>query len=112
MSDHTHDEEFEHLAPIFHKKLHLREVVLHLMESIADEEFALAKLVCAEADKIHAFVGEKKNFPTCPHNQQIIDFNQEVSRLIEAVVMKEWLLLKKLEDTIRFVERPFCEDEE
>lgn len=112
MSDHTHDERFEHISPCLDKKPHLREVALHLLESIADEEFALAKLVCAEADKIHAFVGEKEDFPTCPHNEHIIDFNRGVSRLIETVMMKEQMLLKKLEDAIQFVERPVCEDEE
>lgn len=86
-------------------KVHLTprdKVVDDLLDSIAQEEMALASLVDAEASKLKAFVGDCCNFPTNPSNHEIITINKSVTRLLETVVMKEWLLLKKLEDVIDF----------
>ncbi|HZG59923.1 MAG TPA: hypothetical protein VEY68_05560 [Anoxybacillus sp.] len=84
----------------------LQDTLIDLMESVAREENALAHLIRAEADKIQAFVGKYCDFPTKPSNNEIIQLNRSVTQLMETIVMKEWLLLKKLEDTLEFVKKP------
>jgi hypothetical protein len=84
----------------------LQDTLLDLIESVAREEKALAHLIQAEADKIQAFVGKHCDFPTEPSNAEIIKLNRSVIQLMETIVMKEWLLLKKLEDTLEFVKKP------
>ena len=82
------------------------EVIIDLLESIALEEIALSHILNAEAEKIQAFVGECLDFPTKPNNHEIIKFNKSVQSLIETVVMKEWLLLKKLESVMDLIPSP------
>ncbi|MEJ9230883.1 hypothetical protein LAV79_15635 [Peribacillus butanolivorans] len=79
-----------------------KEVTIDLLESIALEEIALSHIMNAEAEKIQAFVGECLDFPTCPKNEEIIKFNKGVNQLLETIVMKEWLLLNKLENVLDF----------
>lgn len=89
-------------------KMELQKVLNLILDSIAKEEVALSQLMKAEAEKIQAFVGTNFNFPTCPSNEQILSFNESVSRLMENILMKEWLLLKKLEDTMKLINIPSC----
>jgi hypothetical protein len=84
----------------------LQNVLINLIDSVAREENALAHLIKAEADKVQAFVGKHCDFPTHPSNNEIIKLNRSVTQLLESIVMKEWLLLKKLEDTLEFVKKP------
>jgi hypothetical protein len=79
----------------------LPEVINDIIRSFTLEKVALANLINAEAEKIQAFVGERFNFPTNPSSQEILQFNQTTHRLMEAILMEEWLLLKKLETVIR-----------
>lgn len=74
------------------------EVIIDLLKSIAMEETALAHLIAAEARKVKAFVGRHENFPFGPSAAQIIAFNAQVFKMIDVIVMKEWLLLRKLKD--------------
>jgi hypothetical protein len=90
--------------------LSLDEVLFDLIESVADEEKALALLIRAEADKIQAFIGKNCEFPTKPSNKEILELNRSVTQMLETIVMKEWLLLKKLEKTLEVI-REECEDE-
>lgn len=75
----------------------LKNTVIDLLESIAFEEMALSNLINSEAEKILAFVGKESNFPLCSSHSDIIEFNQTVNLVIETIVMKEWLLLRKLD---------------
>ncbi|WP_345243335.1 hypothetical protein [Pontibacillus salipaludis] len=75
-----------------------KEVTIDLLESIALEEMALANLLNAEADKIQAFIGESYDFPSNPHPHEIISFNKGARKFVDSIIMKEWLLLKKLEE--------------
>ncbi|MDT9027821.1 hypothetical protein [Rossellomorea yichunensis] len=84
-----------------------KEVVIDLLESIALEEIALSHLINAEAEKIQAFVGCNLDFPTCPTNSEIFRFNAEEHKLMDVVVMKEWLLLRKLDNVMQLY--PFVE---
>lgn len=78
----------------------MEDTILDLMDSIAKEEKAIAHLLDSESKKIEAFVGCEFNFPTTPTNQEILHFNKSIHRIVEAVLMKEWLLYKKLETVI------------
>jgi hypothetical protein len=80
-----------------------QEAIIDLLESIALEEVALSHILNAEAEKIQAFVGNCLDFPTKPSNHEIIKFNKSVQDLIETIVMKEWLLLKKLENVMELI---------
>jgi hypothetical protein len=82
-----------------------KEVIIDLLESIALEEIAIAHLLNAESEKIQAFVGKRQDFPTSPSNKDIIKFNKGVNRFLETIVMKEWLLLTKLENVLELVEK-------
>ena len=90
------------------------ETMIDLMESIAKEELALSHLIASESNKIKAFVGTELDFPTCPTTTEILNFNYSVNKLMDTVLMKEWLLLKKLE-TVSHMKSTFkleneCED--
>ncbi|MGN8768194.1 hypothetical protein ACTNDP_01635 [Paenibacillus barengoltzii] len=93
------------------------EVIVDLLESIALEEIALSHLINAEAEKLQAFVGKHLDFPTCPSNETILKMNYQTSKLMDVIVMKEWLLLRKLEDVIFLCEEitpcpiDHCEEE-
>lgn len=76
------------------------EVVIDLLKSIAMEETAIAHILNAEAEKIRAFVGTEMNFPGAASGQDIARFNRQICKIIDVLVMKEWLLLRKLEDVI------------
>ena len=80
------------------------EVIIDLLASIALEEIALSHIMNAEGEKIQAFVGKCLDFPTHPSNAEIIKFNKSVVGLLDTVVMKEWLLLKKLGNVLEFDE--------
>lgn len=89
------------------------EVILDLMESIALEEIALSHLIKAEAEKIKAFVGDHRNFPSKPSTSEIIKFNRSVTRLMDTVLFKEFLLIRKLELVVSISEtEETCKEEE
>lgn len=83
-----------------HSPRHL--VIDHLLESIAQEDLALANILNAQAAKIHAFVGKDFDFPTHPSNEEIISLNNSSMRLLRMAVMKEWLALSRLEEVVDF----------
>ncbi|MDP4085162.1 MAG: hypothetical protein Q8934_11190 [Bacillota bacterium] len=83
----------------------LDEVITKIIDSVAEEELALAQLISSEANKINAFVGEYSDFPTSPTNSDILKFNQSVQKIIDSVMMKEWLLYKKIEMVLTLVEK-------
>ncbi len=78
------------------------EVIIDLLKSIALEENAIAHLLNAEAEKIQAFVGKDLCFPSNPSHQTILQFNAQIFKVLDLLVMKEWLLLRKLEDVISY----------
>lgn len=86
------------------------QVVTDLLKSIAMEEKALARLMEAEAAKVRAFVGKRGSFPRCPTPRQVLALNRQVFQLLDVVVMKEWLLLRKLQEAAALSPRPGPED--
>ncbi len=89
-----------------------KEVAIDLLESIALEEIALSHIMNAEAEKIQAFVGKHLDFPTHPKSRDILKFNKGVNQLLETIVMKEWLLLKKLENVMEFIDKDKHHDDD
>lgn len=87
------------------------EVTMDLLKSIAMDEMAIANVLSAEAEKIRAFVGKQLDFPTCPSNQEIMKFNTQVFKLVDVVVMEEWLLLRKLENVMELTDTSEFRDE-
>ena len=72
-----------------------------ILEGIAHEEMALANLVNAEALKLQAFVGQEYDFPTHPTTEEILSLNHISLQFLRAIVMKEWLLLSKIEHLLK-----------
>lgn len=83
----------------------LAEAITNIIESIAEEELALAQLITSEANKINVFVGEYSNFPSSPSNAEILNFNQSTQKMIDSLLMKEWLLHKKMELILTLIEK-------
>ncbi|OEH84494.1 hypothetical protein BHU72_09820 [Desulfuribacillus stibiiarsenatis] len=87
----------------------LKQAVVDLLESIALEEIALSHIVNAEAEKVQAFIGGEADFPMCSSYEELIRFNRSVNQVLDTVLMKEWLLLKKLENVMRIDKYQDCE---
>lgn len=85
------------------------EVVIDLLKSIAMEETAISHILNAEAEKIQAFVGKELDFPGCSSGHEIMRFNSQVFKVIDVLVMKEWLLLRKMENIMDFDQDCFPE---
>lgn len=79
----------------------LKETVIDLLESIALEEIALSHIINAEAEKIQAFVGKDLNFPITSSGADIIKFNQAINQMMDTLIMKEWILYKKLDKVMQ-----------
>lgn len=90
----------------------LENTVIDLLESIAYEELALSNIINSEAEKVLAFVGKESNFPLCSSSSDIIEFNLTTNNMMETIIMKEWLLLRKL-DKVSHIDftRGYKEDE-
>jgi hypothetical protein len=83
----------------------LDEAITKIIDSVAEEEMALAQLISSEANKINAFVGAFSDFPTSPTNLEIIKFNHSIQKIIDSVMMKEWLLYKRLEVVLTLLDK-------
>jgi len=80
------------------------ETYIDLLESIALEETALSHLLNAEAEKIQYFICR---ISSCTPPEVLIDFNVVVNETLETIIMKEWLLLRKLEKVSRIFNKQF-----
>lgn len=78
----------------------LEETVIDLLESIALEEIAISHLINAEAEKNQAIIC--KYFNNDKHNgiHEIIRCGQNTTKLMDSVIIKEWLLFRKLETAL------------
>lgn len=80
----------------------LNDALTQLVKSIAIEEEALATLMRAEAEKTLAFVGKDQNLPTQPSTSEFIQFNQTVTKILDSILMAEWMLMKKIDSVMQF----------
>ena len=88
--------------PPQHHRPDLYHTIIDLLESIALEETALSHLLNAEAEKIQHFICHASS---CTPSDVLIDFNIEVNETLETIIMKEWLLLRKLEKVTRLFDK-------
>ncbi|CAH8712388.1 hypothetical protein M5W83_27620 [Paenibacillus thiaminolyticus] len=80
----------------------LDDTLTQLVKSIAVEEEALATLMQAEANKTLAFVGKDRDLPTQPSSSEFIQFNQTVTKILDSILMVEWMLAKKIDSVKQF----------
>ena len=77
-----------------------------LLASIAFEEFGLAHIIRAEAEKILSVLGTDRDEPSeAPELKDLLEINKSVERMLRKVIMKEMLLGFKLEDVIELLEK-------
>jgi len=89
----------------------LEKTVIDLLESIALEEIALSHLLNAEAEKIQSFLCKFLECEKADH-MELISFNKTVNSTLSTIVMKEFLLLRKLETTLQITEeKNFCKSD-
>ncbi|WP_051217177.1 hypothetical protein [Paenibacillus assamensis] len=69
--------------------------VAQLLALLVSEEKVLANFMQIETDKVLAFVGRNRDFPSHPTAKEIIQFNQSLIQVLESVYMTEWQLCKK-----------------
>lgn len=81
------------------------EVIIDLLQSIALEEISLSRILNAEAERIQAFLGKNKDFPTHPTNCEIAQFDKSTANLLDTVIMKEWILYKKMMATMEALQK-------
>jgi hypothetical protein len=67
------------------------QAITDIIESIAQEQAALGRILSAEADKLDKIVC------ICAHPQELLKANQSVKQLIESVHHLEMILQSKLE---------------
>lgn len=81
----------------------LEQTVVDLLESIALEEISLSHILNAEAESIQAFLCK---FLECEKSDltELISFNKTVNSTLSTIVMKEFLLLRKLETTLQITD--------
>ena len=80
-----------------------------LLASIAFEEFGLARLIDAEAEKIQYVLGTSKDHPRkCPPAtlEEILAVNRTVDQTLRDIIKKEILLQLKLESILDSEKHP------
>jgi len=85
----------------------LDKVVIDLLESIALEEVALSHLLNAEAEKVQSFLCKFHEDRKADY-LELISFNNSVNSTLSSIVMKEFLLLRKLETTLQMTDKKRC----
>ena len=85
--------------------INLEEAITLQVAAIALEELGLAHLINAEAEKIQAVLGtlEPRSLPEAPTFAQLLEIDQAVENVLERVIMKEMILLFKLERLLEFL---------
>ncbi|MBD1372912.1 hypothetical protein IC620_11145 [Hazenella sp. IB182357] len=74
-----------------------KQVINEMMAAIAHEESAQSSLVKVEATKIEAIVEHSKQSGSV---QDLLYASRDTNHFLDAMVMKEWLLLKRLENLL------------
>ncbi|MEK0317679.1 hypothetical protein [Cohnella sp. 56] len=78
------------------------QVVVDLLKSVALEETAIAHLLHAEADKWKAMIAASASGTECRREQILERSGEQAVKLLDVVIMKEWLLLRKMEAAMDF----------
>lgn len=87
------------------------QVVIDLLKSIAMEETSLAHLLNAEAEKVQVIVKRTGDLEISAAT--LCKVSNQIAKLLDMIVMKEWLLLRKMEYAMLFHESDWsCEANE
>jgi len=78
----------------------LQETVIDLLESIALEEIAISHLLNAEAEKTQALVNKLCHDESYNLFKELVKCNKATCKIVDTVIIKEWLLLKKMETVL------------
>ena len=79
------------------------ETIIDLLESIALEEMAMAHIMNAEGEKMQEVI--KKFGCEDITNTQLADNCRDTHTMINNLIMKEWLLLNKMNSIIKISEK-------
>lgn len=90
----------------------LCEVTIDLLKSVALEETALSHILNAEGERSQALV-KKYEHGCCELTYEELDGSvRQTERMLNAIIMKEWLLLKKLETAYEINQKLTCKPKE
>ncbi|MDA8442982.1 MAG: hypothetical protein M0Z55_11485 [Peptococcaceae bacterium] len=78
----------------------LEETVIDLLESIALEEIAISHLLNAEAEKTQVLVSKLCQDDSGNFLNELAKCNKTSCKMVDTVIIKEWLLLKKMETVL------------
>jgi len=68
------------------------QAITHLIDSVAMEQIALSKILCAESEKL-----KKITYSHCVHPETLLCANKSVKEMVNAIVLLEMVLKAKLE---------------
>lgn len=86
----------------------LCEVTIDILKSVALEETALSHILNAEGERSQAMI---KKFECCPDGRALEGLNESVrqtEKMLNTIIMKEWLLLRKLETAFEINQKMDC----
>ncbi|WZX99376.1 hypothetical protein NSQ26_08530 [Bacillus sp. FSL W7-1360] len=82
-------------------------VVNLLLASIAMEEMGLAHIINAEGEKIQYVLGTLPGITGPPATvEQIIEINESVASMLDAIFKKEMILESKLKNVVKILDLP------
>lgn len=90
----------------------LCEVTIDILKSVALEETALSHILNAEGERCQAMV---KKFECCKHEISLCELNESIrqaEKMLNTIIMKEWLLLRKLETAFEINQKMTCNKKE
>ncbi len=83
------------------------EIVLELLESVAVEELALAHILNAEGEKLQELVKKYAYSDIC--STQLDKMCKSTYSLINSLVIKEWVLLNKVNSALEIYDTMECD---
>ncbi len=86
----------------------LEETVIDLLESIALEEMAIAHILNAQGEKLQQIIEQYSLDKICYDDLEtsFLDTN----KIVNSLIMKEWLLVNKMNSVIDFSSKTLCCD--
>lgn len=89
----------------------LCEVTIDILKSVALEETALSHILNAEGERSQAVV---QKFECCCDEVSLCELQESIrqtEKILNTIIMKEWLLLKKLETAFEINQNMNCKPE-
>lgn len=80
------------------------EILAELLKSVSAEEFALANLMNATAETLQALATIIANAEVNNQKKQVNFLCKSINKTLETVIMKEWILAKKLDNIFEIID--------